>query len=109
MALARCTRLPLAWGAPALATRGLKDWREGLGDPAQTAAASRAGPRGVPDESDDGVEREVKWGKNVPASAGQWKEELKYVRGAGRVAAGLGQWVQHPPGWEGRAVELAAP
>ena len=32
MALARCTRLPLAWGAPALATRGLKDWREGLGE-----------------------------------------------------------------------------
>ena len=40
----------------------------------------------MPGPGDEGVEREVVWGKNIPASAEQAKEEVKYVSGR-RAAA----------------------
>ncbi len=52
-------------------------------DPSKTWQAYSAEPQGrqVPGPEDEGVEREVKLGKNMPASAEQAKEELKYVSG----------------------------
>ena len=43
----------------------------------------------VPGPEAEGVEREIKWGQNIPASTEQAKEELKYV-GAHWVAAVVG-------------------
>ena len=48
-------------------------------DPSKTRAAYSPQDREPPNPADDGVEREVKWGRNIPASAEQAKEELKNV------------------------------
>jgi hypothetical protein len=58
-----------------------KDPFKNIQDPSQTRQAYSAEPGGrqVPSNEDEGVEREVKWGKNIPASAEQAKEEVKYV------------------------------
>ena len=52
--------------------------------PSYSAGGGEAGGRAVPGPEDDGVEREVKWGKNIPASAQQAREELAYVSGSPR-------------------------
>ena len=58
-----------------------KDPFQNIQDPSQTRQAYSAEPGGrqVPTNEDEGVEREVKWGKNIPTSAEQAKEEVKYV------------------------------
>ncbi|KAL4420142.1 hypothetical protein ABPG77_010358 [Micractinium sp. CCAP 211/92] len=74
-------------GSPAaqLADKGMRDAQ----DPSKTWAAyshgedrnkdSAPSSQGVPQEEDLGTEREVKWGQNIPASAEQAKEELKFA------------------------------
>eukprot|EP00887_Chlorella_sp_A99_P006517 scaffold3.g6517.t1 len=50
-------------------------------DPSKThpayAGAEKSPDRTPPSSAEDNAEKEVKWGVNVPASAEQWKEELK--------------------------------
>ncbi|KAL4458686.1 hypothetical protein ABPG75_013551 [Micractinium tetrahymenae] len=74
-------------GSPAtqLADKGMRDAQ----DPSKTwpayshgedrAKDSAPSSQGVPREEDTGTEREVKWGQNIPASAEQAKEELKFA------------------------------
>lgn len=55
-------------------------------------------PKQVPGPEDEGVEQEVKLGKNIPASAEQAVEEAKYVRAwsggrPARMAGRIGQTI----------------
>lgn len=81
------------------ADKGMRDAQ----DPSKTWAAyshgedrnkdSAPSSQGVPREEDLGTEREVKWGQNLPASAEQAKEELKFVRRCARCAGCCPCWV----------------
>ena len=93
---------------PLQADKGMRDAQ----DPSKTWDAyshgadrdkdSAPSSRGIPSEEELGTEREVKWGQNIPASAGQAKEELKFVSRA--AARCVGCWVL---GWlRGRGREL---
>ena len=85
-----------AWCASAGGARSASACRPGADPHPRTSAPAPAPAPSppptstqVPGPEAEGVEREVKWGQNIPASAEQAKEELKYVRGP----LGAGRWV----------------
>ncbi len=56
--------------------------------PAQPFSGALPASLQVPGPKAEGVEREIKWGQNIPASAEQAKEELKYVGANAAVLVG---------------------
>ncbi|KAI7841377.1 hypothetical protein COHA_004995 [Chlorella ohadii] len=92
----RCLRAAaqqrLQFSSSALASRAADKGLSDLQDPSKTRQAYSHEPEGreVPGAEAEGVEREIKWGQNIPASAEQAKEELKYVGANAAVLAGKG-------------------
>lgn len=80
-----CSHTPSLQALVLQATPGTPDKPfESIQDPSQTRQASDGGHT-PPTAADEGVEREVKWGANIPASAEQTAHELKNVSSCGSM------------------------